>query len=93
MTKKDLVRYVRRFETIATEAAKAEGIVEAVLEGITTALAKGEKVELRGFGTFKVKESKPRTGRNPKTGEEIQIPAKKVVKFTPAKELKARIQE
>jgi len=58
---------------------------------ITDALARGEKVALVGFGTFQVVTRKARTGRNPQTGEALQIPAKKVPKFTPGKDLRGKV--
>jgi DNA-binding protein HU-beta len=58
------------------------------MEGVTGALKKGEKVTFSRFGSFEVKERKARKGRNPKTGEEVPIPAKKRVKFNPSKSLK-----
>jgi len=58
---------------------------------ITDALTRGEKVALVGFGTFQVVTRKARTGRNPQTGEALQIPAKKVPKFTPGKDLRGKV--
>ena len=65
-----------------------ERIVSTIFEEISAALARGERVELRGFGAFSVKQRAARVGRNPLTGEPVQIPAKTVVKFTIAKSLK-----
>ncbi|MBU0694419.1 MAG: HU family DNA-binding protein [Candidatus Omnitrophica bacterium] len=67
---------------------EAQTAVEAVFESIKTSLKKADPVAISGFGTFKVKETKARTGRNPKTGETIQISAKKKVSFKASKELK-----
>lgn len=66
-----------------TEATKADSakIVAAALEAITEALAKGESVQFVGFGTFSVQERQARTGRNPQTGKEMKIPAKKAIRF------------
>jgi nucleoid DNA-binding protein len=61
--------------------------LEAVVEVIKKALERGEKIDLRGLGVFKVKESKPRIARNPRTGEPISIPAKKSATFKAGKEL------
>jgi len=61
--------------------------VDALLTAVTNALASGERVDLRGFGSFVPKETKARQGRNPKTGEPIQIAAKRTVTFKPAKDL------
>lgn len=66
----------------------AEKAVNAVLASIEEALAKGDKVQLVGFGTFEVRERAPRTGRNPQTGEEIQIAASRVPAFRAGKALK-----
>jgi len=75
-----------------TETKKqAQEIVELILDTIKSTLKKREPVAISGFGTFRVKETKPRTGRNPKTGETIQIPAKKKISFRVSKELKSII--
>lgn len=68
--------------------AQAKAALEATLEAITESLKNGEEVSLVGFGTFKVNERAARTGRNPKTGEEIQIAAAKVPAFKAGKALK-----
>lgn len=79
---------MNKSDLIATVAAKANAskavtstILDLGLEAITEALARGESVQFVGFGTFSVQERKARTGRNPQTGEEMKIPAKKVVRF------------
>ena len=86
MTKAELVEEVAR----AAELNKrdAEVIVETVFGSIIDALHKGEKVELRGFGSFRTRERGPRRGRNPKTGEPVDVPAKRVPYFKPGKDLK-----
>jgi len=86
MTKAELVEEVAR----AAELNKrdAEVIVETVFDSIISALHRGEKVELRGFGSFRTRERGPRRGRNPKTGEPVDVPAKRVPYFKPGKELK-----
>jgi integration host factor subunit beta len=91
MTKAELVEEVAR----AAELNKrdAEVIVETVFESIIGALHKGEKVELRGFGSFRTRERGPRRGRNPKTGEPVDVPAKRVPYFKPGKELKEYFTE
>ncbi|CAM3161630.1 nucleoid-associated protein HU-alpha [Vibrio rarus] len=68
--------------------AQAKAALEATLEGVTEALKEGDQVQLIGFGTFKVSHRNARTGRNPKTGEEIQIAAANVPAFTAGKALK-----
>jgi len=86
MTKAELVEEVAR----AAELNKrdAEVIVETVFDSIVGSLQNGEKVELRGFGSFRTRERGPRRGRNPKTGEPVDVPAKRVPYFKPGKELK-----
>lgn len=75
-----------------TETKKqAQDIVEHILETVKKSLKKREPVAISGFGTFKVKETKARMGRNPKTGEAIQIPAKKKIAFRVSKDLKTAI--
>jgi DNA-binding protein HU-beta len=66
---------------------ESDRVLEAVLETIKSALASGDKVDLGGLGTFKVRESRSRQGRNPKSGETIVIPAKRSAAFRPGKEL------
>ncbi len=89
MTKADLV------ERVAKEAEMtkkdAEQLVEIVFDSIIDTLNGGDKIELRGFGSFRVRERNSRKGRNPKTGEAVDIPAKRVAYFKPGKELKELI--
>lgn len=87
---------MNKSELIATVAAKANAskaatstIIDAAIEAITEALARGENVQFVGFGSFSVQERKARTGRNPQTGKEMKIPAKKVVRFRPGAALSA----
>jgi integration host factor subunit beta len=89
MTKAELVEDVAR----AAELTKkdAERLVEIVFESIIETLNHGEKIELRGFGSFRVRERGARRGRNPKTGDPVSIPAKRVPYFKPGKELKELI--
>src|SRR5882724_7835038 len=91
MTKAELVEDVAR----AAELTKkdAERLVEIVFESIIESLNHGEKIELRGFGSFRVRERGARRGRNPKTGDPVSIPAKRVPYFKPGKELKELINE
>ncbi len=91
MTKAELVEDVAR----AAELTKkdAERLVEIVFESIIETLNHGEKIELRGFGSFRVRERGARRGRNPKTGAPVDIPAKRVPYFKPGKELKELINE
>jgi len=85
MNKEDLVSQVAKF--VATKK-EAEAVVDSVFGAITKALKEGDRVNLAGFGTFTVVDKPSRKGRHPKTGEEIDIAAKKVPKFNPGKALK-----
>lgn len=85
MNKTDLVNEIAAKAGINKVAAKAA--LDATLESIEQALANNDKVQLIGFGTFSVQEKEARTGVNPRTKEQIQIPARKVVKFKPADQL------
>lgn len=91
MTKADLVEQV----AVEAEMTKkdAEQLVEIIFDSIIGALNKGEKIELRGFGSFRVRERDARKGRNPKTGSAVDIPAKRVAYFKPGKELKEVINK
>jgi DNA-binding protein HU-beta len=86
MTKADLI------ESLAVKAdvakPRAEEILNFVLDDVTEALKRGDKVNISGFGTFTVSNRKARTGRNPKTGEPIEIPASRSAKFRAGKTLK-----
>ncbi len=86
MTKADLVDEVSR----ATELSRkdSEVIVEALFDSVVKALKNSDKLEVRGFGSFRIRKRKARQGRNPKTGERVDVPEKKVPYFKPSKELK-----
>lgn len=86
MNKAELIEAV----AAATKGTKAEAQrhVEAVLEAVTAALKKGDKVSITGFGTFEVRQRAARKGRNPQTGETIRVKATKVPAFRPGKSLK-----
>ena len=86
MNKTELVKSIAEKADITQK--DAEKVLNAVTASIEEALAKGEKVQLVGFGTFEVRERNARTGRNPKTGEEIKIEAAKVPAFKAGKALK-----
>ena len=85
MNKGDLVNKIA--ESAKITKAQATDALNAVLDGISGALKEDDKVTLIGFGTFSVSKREARTGRNPQTGDAIQIDAKSVVKFKPGKEL------
>jgi nucleoid DNA-binding protein len=89
MNKGDLVNQVAK---VVCTKKEAQAAVDCVLQSITKALKKKDTVTLVGFGTFKVDKRKARKGRNPQTGEEIKIKAKKVPKFVPGKALKDAIK-
>ena len=87
MNKSDLVLEIAR--TAGLSRTASETVVTAVFECITEALVRGELVELRGLGTFTVRQRPARTGRNPKTGAEVDVPARKVPFFRMGTELRA----
>ena len=89
MTKRDLIEKLTGQNGLSQR--EAEQIVSAVFDAMTEALASGDRVEIRGFGSFLVRERKAREGRNPRTGEPVQIQAKRVPFFKPRKELKERV--
>lgn len=86
MTKADLVEEVVK----AAEVSKkhAETIVNTVFSSIVSALRREDKIELRGFGSFRVRRRRSRQGRNPKTGDRVEVPEKRIPYFKPGKELK-----
>ena len=90
MNREDLVKLVSEKTGISKKAA--EEAQKAVIEGFSSALEKGDSISIVGFGSFKVVDRAAREGRNPSTGEKMQIPAFKAVKFTASKSLKERVQ-
>ncbi|OQP02933.1 DNA-binding protein [Geobacillus sp. 44B] len=90
MNKTELINAVA--ETSGLSKKDATKAVDAVFESITEALRKGDKVQLIGFGNFEVRERAARKGRNPQTGEEMEIPASKVPAFKPGKALKDAVK-
>ena len=89
MTKANLVDEVSRVSDLTKK--HSEVIVETLFRSIIDALHRGEKIELRGFGSFRLRRREPRKGRNPKTGEKVDVPSKRVPYFKPGKELKQLI--
>ena len=89
MTKAALVEQVARVAELTKK--HSEVIVETVFRSIIEALHRGEKIELRGFGSFRLRRREPRKGRNPKTGDRVEVPSKRVPYFKPGKELKELI--
>ena len=90
MTKAELVAKIAKATGISKK--QADRCLKAFIEAIEDALMKGERIALPGFGIFQVKERSERKGRNPRTGEVITIPARKVVVFKPAKQLREKIK-
>ena len=86
MTKADLIEEVSRLAVLTRK--DSEVIVETIFDSVVRALRLGEKIEIRGFGSFRTRQRKPRVGRNPKSGERVDVPAKKIPFFKPSKELK-----
>ena len=86
MTKADLVEKVTRLGDLTRR--DGEIIVETIFESVISALQSGDKIEIRGFGSFRIRQRNPRIGRNPKTGERVEVPAKRVPYFKPSKELR-----
>jgi integration host factor subunit beta len=89
MNRSDLINGLK--EEAALSRKDAEKVVDTFFDAIKETLAKGERVEIRGFGSFTVKKYKPYMGRNPKTGVQIQVPAKKLPFFKVGKELKEMV--
>ncbi|PEZ36120.1 DNA-binding protein [Bacillus thuringiensis] len=90
MNKTELIKQVAQEANLTQKDATAS--VQAVLDQITQALAKGDSVQLIGFGTFEVRERSARTGRNPQTGEEMFIPGRKTPAFKAGKSLKEAVK-
>jgi integration host factor subunit beta len=89
MTKAELVDNVA--DKVNLTKKQTEVIVNILFNSITEALSEGDKVELRGFGSFRIRDRNPREGRNPKTGDTVHIPAKKVPFFKAGKELREMV--
>ena len=90
LTKADMAE--KLFEDLGLNKREAKELVEMFFEEIRQALENGKQVKLSGFGNFDLREKKERPGRNPKTGEEIPISARRVVTFRPGQKLKARVE-
>src|SRR5512143_1695191 len=86
MTKAELIDDVSRVAELSRK--DSETIVETIFESIVKSLRTGDKIEIRGFGSFRTRQRNPRIGRNPKTGARVEVPAKKIPYFKPSKELK-----
>jgi len=90
LTKADMAD--RLFDEVGLNKREAKEFVDAYFETIREALENGENVKLSGFGNFQLREKSQRPGRNPKTGEEIPISARRVVTFRPGQKLRARVE-
>ena len=86
MTKAELIEEVSR--VIEMTRKDSEVIVESIFDSVVRALRNGDKIEIRGFGSFRTRQRQPRIGRNPKTGTRVEVPAKRIPYFKPSKELK-----
>jgi integration host factor subunit beta len=92
MTKAELIDNVAR-KVDGLTRTQVDLLVSTVFGSIKDALAEGDKVEIRGFGSFRLRKREPRKGRNPKTGDKVDVPPKKVPYFKPGKELRERANE
>lgn len=86
MTKAELIEEVSR--VVEMTRKDSETIVETIFDSIVNSLHKGEKIEIRGFGSFRTRQRQPRVGRNPKTGSRVEVPSKRIPYFKPSKELR-----
>jgi integration host factor subunit beta len=89
MTKKDMAKAIA--EEMRLTQIKAREIVQKVFDGITETLLQEGRIELRNLGVFEVKQRKPRTARNPRTGGKVMVPARMVVTFKPGREMEERV--
>jgi integration host factor subunit beta len=91
LTKTDLIEEVARVtELLQKEAAV---IVECILDSMVKAIERGDKIEIRGFGTFRTRQRQGRIGRNPKTGARVEVPAKRIPFFKPSQELRDAVMK
>jgi integration host factor subunit beta len=86
VTKADLIEEVSR--VVEMTRKDSEVIVESIFDSVVRALRTGDKIEIRGFGSFRTRQRQPRVGRNPKTGTRVEVPSKRIPYFKPSKELK-----
>ncbi len=92
MTKSELIELLARQRTQLTYR-EVEQAVKVLLEEMSESLARGERIEIRGFGSFSLHRRPARKGRNPKTGEAVDLPAKHVPHFKPGKDLREKVNE
>jgi integration host factor subunit alpha len=91
MTKADIIEQI--YEKVGFSKKESAEIVELVFDTMKQTLEKGEKIKISGFGNFVVRQKRPRVGRNPQTGEEIEITARKVLTFRPSQVLKSALNK
>ena len=91
MTKAELIDEVSR--VVEMTRKDSEVIVEAIFSSVVRALHADDKIEIRGFGSFRTRKRQPRVGRNPKTGARVEVPAKRIPYFKPSKELKDLVNQ
>lgn len=90
MTRADIIE--RIYEKVGLSKKEAQEIIEIIIDTISETLKEGEPVKISGFGTFMVRKKAPRKGRNPKTGEEVEISARRVITFRPSNILKEMVK-
>jgi integration host factor subunit beta len=91
MTKADLIEEVSRIVEMTRK--DSEVIVEVIFDSVVKSLRGGDKIEIRGFGSFRTRQRQARVGRNPKTGARVEVPAKRIPYFKPSKELKDLVNQ
>ncbi len=91
MTKAELIEEVSK--VVEMTRKDSETIVETIFDSIVGSLHKGEKIEIRGFGSFRTRQRQPRVGRNPKTGSRVEVPSKRIPYFKPSKELRDLVNQ
>ncbi len=91
MTKAELIEEVSK--VVEMTRKDSETIVETIFESIVNSLHKGDKIEIRGFGSFRTRQRQPRVGRNPKTGSRVEVPSKRIPYFKPSKELRDLVNQ
>jgi len=89
VTKADLIEEVTRVTELPRK--ESEAVVETIFDSIIAALQGDDKIEIRGFGSFRTRQRRGRTGRNPKTGAKVEVPPKRIPYFKPSKELKDHV--
>jgi integration host factor subunit beta len=91
MTKAELIEEVSK--VVEMTRKDSETIVETIFDAIVNSLHRGEKIEIRGFGSFRTRQRQPRVGRNPKTGSRVEVPSKRIPYFKPSKELRDLVNQ